>query len=155
MTKKQFKANSGDRDYSRDAAESTKSTSNAGTDTPTTTTPLLECPPGKTELGRSTWTFLHTMAAYYPSKPSKTQQTDMLGLIKGLSQFYPCEECAHHLRDEILENPPKVKDNIELSDWFCQIHNQVNIMQGKPTFDCSKVFERWKTGSSKCFRDEE
>lgn len=30
----------------------------------------LPCPPQTAELGRSTWTFLHTMAAYYPEEPS-------------------------------------------------------------------------------------
>jgi mitochondrial FAD-linked sulfhydryl oxidase len=34
----------------------------------------VECPPDKDELGRSTWTFLHTMAAYYPEEPSDADQ---------------------------------------------------------------------------------
>jgi FAD-linked sulfhydryl oxidase len=114
----------------------------------------MECPPDKSKLGQSTWTFLHTMAAYYPEKATVSQQKSMLGFIDGLAQFYPCEECASHLQYEVVENPPKVKNNVELSDWFCQIHNEVNIRQGKPTFDCSKVFERWRTGRKSCFEDQ-
>ncbi|KAH9245089.1 hypothetical protein BASA81_017449 [Batrachochytrium salamandrivorans] len=30
----------------------------------------MPCPPDSSELGASTWTFLHTMAAYYPESPS-------------------------------------------------------------------------------------
>jgi FAD-linked sulfhydryl oxidase len=114
---------------------------------------LANCPPDAGELGRSTWTFLHTMAAYYPENPTEIEQKSMLGMIDGLSRFYPCWYCADHLKEELKTNPPKVKSNIELSEWFCQIHNEVNLRQGKPLFDCSKVFERWRDGPKKsdCF----
>lgn len=103
-------------------------------------------------MGRATWTFLHTMAAYYPENPSQNEQDSMMGFIDGLSKFYPCNYCAEHLRDEIkLRNPPKVGSNVQLSEWFCQIHNEVNERQGKPRFDCSKVMMRWRTGRKGCF----
>jgi FAD-linked sulfhydryl oxidase len=59
---------------------------------------IQECPPDSTELGRSTWTFLHTMAAYYPENASTTDQQSMKQFIEGLSKFYPCEYCADHLK---------------------------------------------------------
>jgi FAD-linked sulfhydryl oxidase len=116
--------------------------------------PKKKCPPDAGELGRSTWTFLHTMAAYYPENPTMGEQLSMNAFIDGLSRFYPCGYCADHLQKEIKENPPKVKSNVELSDWFCQIHNEVNERQGKPKFDCSQVFERWRDGpkGSDCFK---
>ncbi len=113
---------------------------------------IEECPPDRGELGRSTWTFLHTMAAYYPEKATVTEQKIMLGFIQGLSLFYPCGDCASHFRHEMKDDPPKVKSNVELSDWFCQMHNKVNERQGKSKFDCSKVFERWRDSkASNCF----
>ena len=57
------------------------------------------CPLDKDELGRNTWGFLHTMAAYYPDEPTKEQQKDMKSFIKTFSNFYPCEWCAYHLRE--------------------------------------------------------
>ena len=30
--------------------------------------------------------------------------------------------------------------------WLCKIHNEVNEMLGKPSFDCSRVLERWRDG---------
>jgi mitochondrial FAD-linked sulfhydryl oxidase len=115
----------------------------------------MECPPDAGDLGRSTWTFLHTMAAYYPEKPTETDKVAMNDFIHGLTLFYPCGYCADHLKEEVVRNPPRVGSNVELSDWFCQIHNEVNERQGKPKFDCSKVFERWKIGAkgSNCFPD--
>src|ERR1700761_7825829 len=40
-----------------------------------------ECPTDVEALGRATWTFLHTTAAYYPSFPSQNHQRQMLGLL--------------------------------------------------------------------------
>ena len=39
------------------------------------------------------------MAAYYPDNPSLQQQDDMASFVKIFSKFYPCEDCASHLRE--------------------------------------------------------
>jgi FAD-linked sulfhydryl oxidase len=111
------------------------------------------CPLDANTLGNATWAFLHTMAAYYPPVPTKQDVSIMKNFIAGLARFYPCSDCALHLQQEIKNNPPRLKDNLELSQWFCEVHNEVNVRLGKQKFDCSKVFERWKTGSkgSDCF----
>jgi FAD-linked sulfhydryl oxidase len=107
-----------------------------------------ECPPDKETLGRATWTFLHTMAAYYPDKPSTMEQSTMKSLLTSFSQFYPCGHCAEHLREEMKVDPPKVESRKELSWWMCGMHNKVNAMLGKDLFDCNKVDERWRDGPS-------
>ena len=50
------------------------------------------------ELGSATWTFLHTMAAYYPDHPSGEQKKEMTQFVGIFSRFYPCEDCAEHLQ---------------------------------------------------------
>jgi len=106
----------------------------------------LECPPNSEQIGRSTWNFLHTMAAYYPSKPSTSEQSLMRSFLDGLGEFYPCGHCRAHLREQMSESPPVVTSASELSKWLCKIHNEVNVMLGKPLFDCSRVFERYRDG---------
>ena len=86
------------------------------------------------------------MVAYYPETPSPEQQFLMRCMLVGLSQFYPCEICAEHLRDYMQREPPKVANNKDLSEWLCGVHNEVNTILGKPVFDCSKVLERWRDG---------
>lgn len=44
----------------------------------------------KEEVGRATWTFLHTLAAQYPERPSRRQKTDARNLVRGLPCGLPC-----------------------------------------------------------------
>lgn len=108
------------------------------------------CPPDVEQLGRATWTFLHTTAAYYPDHPAPTQRTRMLGLLFALPVLYPCTWCATHLGEEMRSIPPDVSTREGLSRWLCEQHNRVNERLGKPLFDCSlkRTDERWKDGPS-------
>lgn len=126
---------------SRETANVSESTpSNSAIDT------TLQCPPDTMELGRSAWTLLHTMAAYYPEQPTSQQQALMKLFMAGLAEFYPCHYCAEHLKEQVKASPPKVSSNCELSYWLCSIHNNVNERLGKPLFNCDNVFERWRDG---------
>lgn len=97
----------------------------------------------KEELGRSTWTFLHTLAAQFPQKPSKQQQRDAKELMAIISRLYPCKTCAEHFKEVLKTNPPKTSSGAALTQWMCQVHNIVNKSLGKPEFPCEQVDFRW------------
>ncbi|XP_077969928.1 FAD-linked sulfhydryl oxidase ALR-like [Styela clava] len=105
-----------------------------------------ECPLDREELGRNSWSFLHTMAAYYPKKPTDEQKKSMTQFMDIFAQFYPCKDCAKDLRKSLKNSRPAVQDRYTFSNWMCQIHNEVNKKLGKSEFDCSLVLERWRTG---------
>uniref|UniRef100_A0A061SB40 Sulfhydryl oxidase n=1 Tax=Tetraselmis sp. GSL018 TaxID=582737 RepID=A0A061SB40_9CHLO len=58
-------------------------------------------PVSQAELGRATWTLLHTTAAQFPERPTRQQQRDARKLVYVLSRTYPCAECAKHFREII------------------------------------------------------
>ncbi|KAK9381838.1 ERV/ALR sulfhydryl oxidase domain-containing protein [Kockiozyma suomiensis] len=107
-----------------------------------------DCPPDVNEIGRSTWTFLHSVAATYPEKASSAQQEDMKSFIRIFGNIYPCWFCAGDFRSYVAkpENEPKVATQEEFGKWLCDAHNDVNKKLGKPVFDCNLWKQRWKDG---------
>ena len=105
-----------------------------------------QCPPDRLELGTKSWTLLHSVAAYFPRTPTQQQQSDARTFLDTFSRLYPCQDCAEDLRQDLLDHPPRVTSSDEFSQWMCEMHNRVNVKLGKPEFDCSQVFQRWRDG---------
>lgn len=101
-------------------------------------------PVTKEEVGRSTWVFLHSVAAQYPAEPTRQQKKDAKMLVDCLTRLYPCAECAQHFQDIVRDNPPEVDSGVEFQQWMCRVHNTVNRSIGKPTFNCDLVQSRWQ-----------
>jgi len=111
------------------------------------------CPPDVEELGHSTWTFLHSAAAYYPDAPTSVQRHSMRALLDALPHVYPCSVCAEDLRRVYatsLANEAQreraVQNGPSLRTWLCELHNSVNERLGKPIWDCSdatRLAHRW------------
>ncbi|XP_076953901.1 FAD-linked sulfhydryl oxidase ERV1-like [Bidens hawaiensis] len=100
-------------------------------------------PVTREELGRATWTFIHTLGAQYPEKPTRQQKKDVKELMAILSRMYPCKGCADHFKEVLSSNPVQAGSQAEFSQWLCRVHNVVNRSLGKPTFPCERVDARW------------
>ena len=105
-----------------------------------------DCPLNRRELGRASWAYLHTLANYYPEKPTKQEKKEMNDLIWLYMKHYPCGYCSDMTVQEMHRNPPKLRNRNEFAIWMCQIHNEVNERLGRPVFDCNKTFQRWRFG---------
>lgn len=116
------------------------------TKTPTPPAPRADCPPDVEELGRSTWTLLHSIAATYPRAPTAREQGDLRTFVGVFGRLYPCWVCAEDFRSHVAAAPPPVGSRDEFGRWLCQAHNAVNEKLGKPRFDCDRWEERWGTG---------
>ncbi|KAF5833670.1 ERV/ALR sulfhydryl oxidase domain-containing protein [Dunaliella salina] len=95
------------------------------------------------DLGRSTWTLLHMLAAQFPDNPSRQQRRDARQLIDCLTRIYPCSECARHFKEIVRRDPPMVNSGKDLRQWMCRVHNTVNRSLNKPVFNCDLVEARW------------
>lgn len=95
------------------------------------------------ELGRSTWKFLHTLAATYPASPSEEERTRMKRFMEDFAHVYPCAPCASSFREILHEHPVQTKTGPQFAQWMCDVHNQVNLHTGKQLFDCAKVGDIW------------
>ena len=114
--------------------------------------PPEPCPPDREELGRHSWTLLHTLAAYFPAQPTPDQSQAAVGFIRAVAMLYPCRHCAEDFARGIEEHPPRTGSREELSVWMCEAHNRVNALLGKPAYPCilSKLDARWRTGGPNC-----
>lgn len=117
----------------------------AATSVSSDTTPK-DCPPDVEELGRSTWTLLHSIAATYPDKPTQSQKDNLSNFMASFANLYPCFYCAEDFRDYMKKDKIKVTNRDEFGEWLCDAHNAVNVKLGKPKFDCNLWKERWKDG---------
>lgn len=108
--------------------------------------PPSDCPPDVEQLGRSSWTLLHSIAASYPTNPTPTEQTQVKQFMGLFSKIYPCWVCAEDFQDFMTRNKIKTESRDEFGQWMCEAHNDVNRKLGKKEFDCSKWEERWRIG---------
>ncbi|KAL2710661.1 Sulfhydryl oxidase [Kluyveromyces marxianus] len=103
-------------------------------------------PPDVEELGRSSWTLLHSIAAKYPNRPSDTQKQEMKQFMTIFSHVYPCNWCAKDFEKFIKQNAPKVESKEALGRWLCKAHNEVNRKLKKEEFNCDLWKKRWVDG---------
>lgn len=130
------------------ALSSPSSASTSGAEVLPAPPPREDCPPDTVALGRSTWAFLHTTAAYYPLRASPSHKLSMFRLLRSVSLLYPCVPCAEDFQGDLEVHPPDLTGREGLSRWLCERHNTVNRKLGKEEFECSweRLNGRWKDG---------
>jgi mitochondrial FAD-linked sulfhydryl oxidase len=131
--------------------------------------PSQPAPPDTAELGRATWTLLHTTAAFWPKDQkdvSKERATAAERFVESLPLIFPCGYCADDFAGVLEEIPfgapfgtrnnrsGTIQDCENgaatsrecFADWACRAHNRVNAKLGKPLFDCGAdtLDARWR-----------
>ena len=104
------------------------------------------CPPTKEVLGNASWLFLHTMASYFPEKPTDNQRLRINRFIGDFADLYPCRYCGEHMSSYINEHPITNDNNKQVAEWTCHLHNEVNELLRKKKFDCNTILESYRYG---------
>ena len=100
----------------------------------------------KAELGRASWTLLHTIAGKFPLFPSETDKKLFVDYVHLFALVYPCGDCALHFQTVLRHLPVVASSRKETVLWACQAHNIVNKRLDKAQFDCKLAAEKWKCG---------
>lgn len=101
-------------------------------------------PPGLNKIGRSGWTTVHSIAAYYPEEPTLRQKQAALNFLDSLAVLFPCDTCASDFEEYLRDHPPQLESRLQFSQWACDAHNAVNEKLGKPSFPCESALARWR-----------
>lgn len=105
--------------------------------------------------GPKLWYSLHIITFNYPDNPTFSDKQNYENFFTSLQYVIPCSLCRQHYRDHLEKNPikPHLENKISLSKWLVEIHNEVNIMLGKPTLTFEEVVKLYsKTESNYYFK---
>ncbi len=97
----------------------------------------------KEELGRTAWSFFHSIAAAYPIEATSDDKIALENFINSMKYLYPCGICREHFKEVIKSVELKSNDRSDVVRYFCDLHNVVNKRLNKPIFDCSKAYDHW------------
>ena len=103
----------------------------------------------KPEIGRRTWTLLHSMANTFPLNPTEEDKNMMKKFMYGLARSYPCKVCGGHLIKMLDKKGIKMENRKEFGNYICNIHNIVNKVLNKTEFDCDRAYDVWN-GNYQC-----
>tara|TARA_A100001015_G_scaffold321653_1_gene453743 strand:- start:3309 stop:3773 length:465 start_codon:yes stop_codon:yes gene_type:complete len=81
--------------------------------------------------GPHAWIFLHSITLNYPENPSELQKQKYKEFFNILQYVIPCEKCAYNYGLKLKKNPVNLDSKSDLIEWLIDIHNDVNISNGK------------------------
>lgn len=109
---------------------------------------LTETRVSKEQVGRATWLLLHSVAAAYPSRPSRDEKMWARRFVVALAHLYPCKECKQTFLDlvrpidftasanattmSVAKESNRIFENKQsFISWASESHSLVNAMLGK------------------------
>ena len=95
--------------------------------------------------GKYLWYMLHLITFSYPSDPTYIDQRGFNDFFTNLQYVIPCMACRQHYAKHLIDQPiePYLDNRDNLITWLTDIHNKVNIIQGKPTLSIADVYQRY------------
>ena len=80
------------------------------------------------------WHTIHIIALGYPSEPSYEHKKAAKEFYESLKILIPCPICRDHYAAHLEKNPltPHLDRRSDLFRWTVMLHNEVNVMLGKP-----------------------
>lgn len=83
------------------------------------------------------WFFLHSITLNYPENPTFQDKNNIRNFFNNLSNVLPCDKCKYNYTIHLRERPLTdfdVSSRNNLIKWLIDIHNLVNISNGKKKY---------------------
>jgi len=88
------------------------------------------------------WKFMHYVALAYPAKPTPEQKNEYKIFFESIQNILPCGMCSYNYKKHLKELPMDDKvleSNINLLKWTIDMHNKVNVQNGKREYTSEEV----------------
>jgi hypothetical protein len=105
------------------------------------------------EWGPVMWRILHALAEKSGSVNDKVNRAEEINnwprLIKVMVQGLPCDDCRYHYSEWIKSSPFILPDNYTqineyIKKWLFDLHNNINVRNGKAIFDYETLKESYE-----------
>jgi hypothetical protein len=97
--------------------------------------PMVWGPPG--------WEFLHSITFQYPKEPTNFERKKYYAFFENLKYVLPCPTCQEHYTKNFDDIPIRLDNRQDLINWLIDIHNAVNIKNGKREWSYDEVYEKY------------
>ncbi len=101
--------------------------------------------------GPSGWNFLHYITFTYPNNPTDEEKETYLNFFTFVGKVLPCKNCRINFEKHQIKYPLNdivLKNKENLVKWLINIHNEVNIMNGKKVLSYNDVINIYFGGKN-------
>ena len=105
--------------------------------------------------GKHGWFFLHSITLNYSTCPTVDEKKNIKNFFNNVGNVLPCEKCQYHYKKHIEKHPLTnqiLNSKDKLVRWLFDIHNEVNILTGKPKMEYDKFisdYAKYYNGTQK------
>jgi hypothetical protein len=108
--------------------------------------PTVWGPPG--------WKFMHYITFTYPINPNIEDKENYKNFFEIVGKVLPCNSCRINFNKHLKKYPLTdyvLSTKKNLIEWFVNIHNEVNIMNGKPIMTPNQVMNLYLRNNNSIF----
>jgi hypothetical protein len=107
--------------------------------------------------GPHCWKFLHYLTMAYPDNPSPVEKNKISKFISAIKDVIPCENCRIHFALNLQKFPLTdnvLKSRYDLINWLKDIHNEVNIKNGKKIYTYDDIINEYTNNDTNNYNVE-
>ena len=95
--------------------------------------------------GPPMWLFLHTTTFNYPLQPTQEEKDRYKSFFYELQHILPCKYCRNNYRRNLKETPIRLYSRKDMVEWLIDLHNEVNLQNGKRPYTYDEVIKMYET----------